>query len=301
MKQSLDFQDKTILITGSTRGIGYGYAEYLASLGANIIVNGISEKNVRRAVESLRQHTGQVAGIALPVTQGEGIVEFALEKFARIDAIINNAGIVRDAQFKNMTLEQWDEIYRVHLEGAFRINKTIWSHFMENGGGRILMTSSAAGVFGNFGQSNYSAMKAGIIGFTRTLAIEGKKHNIKVNVICPAANTDMTDALLKPELKGYFTTDKLNPVAAYLCHDACSDTGEVIEAGAGLIAKARYQYSEWFAQDNKPFGIDDVHNIWLELGQFESNVSHPAKISHFAKTVIGHIEAGQRIKDPDQL
>ena len=128
-----------------------------------------------------------MAGIALPVTQGEGIVEFALEKFARIDAIINNAGIVRDAQFKDMTLEQWDEIYRVHLEGAFRINKAIWPHFMANRGGRILMTSSAAGVFGNFGQSNYSAMKAGIIGFTRTLAIEGKKHNIKVNVICPAA------------------------------------------------------------------------------------------------------------------
>lgn len=298
MKQHLDFVDKTVLITGSTRGIGYGYAEYLASLGANVVINGIKEDNVIRAVDSLRQSSGHVVGIALPVTRGDAIVEFALDQFSRIDAVINNAGIVRDAQFKDMSFEQWDEVYRVHLEGAFRINKAVWPHFIENGGGRILMTASTAGIFGNFGQSNYSAMKAGIVGFTKTLAIEGRKYNIKVNAICPGANTDMTEALLKPELKQYFTTDKVNPVAAYLCHDACTDSGEVIEASGGLIAKGRYEYSEWFMPDDKPFGIDDVHDVWLELGRFQGKVSHPTKLSDISKAIIENNQAAAIAKKP---
>jgi NAD(P)-dependent dehydrogenase (short-subunit alcohol dehydrogenase family) len=291
MSEALDFNGKTILITGSTRGISYAYAEYLASLGANLVINGVSEQNVNAAVESLRESAGKVIGIALPVTQGEAIVDFALENFSRIDAVINNAGIVRDAQFKNMTLEEWDEIYRVHLEGAFKITKAIWPHFIDNGGGRILMTSSSAGIFGNFGQANYSAMKAGIIGFTKTLAVEGKKYNIKTNVICPGAHTDMTEGLMKPELKECMSADKVSPVAAYLCHESCDDTGAVIEASGGWIAKARYEYSELAVDLDKPFGIDEVQSLWPELNEFKTKVTHPEKISHVFKAVVAHFKA----------
>lgn len=286
----LNFEGKTILITGSTRGIGYGYAKYLAELGANIIINGVSDKNVSSALKSLAGSKGKIVGIAKPVTQGEEIVAFALANFDRIDAVINNAGIVKDAQFKNMTIEQWDEIYRVHLEGAFRITKAIWPHFLANEGGRILMTSSTAGLLGNFGQSNYAAMKAGLIGLTKNLALEGKKNNIKVNVICPGAFTDMTSELMSPKLKDYLGTDRVSPVAAYLCHDTCEDSGAVIETAAGWIAKVRYQYSEMEIDIDKPFSIDDVHGLWSELSEFKTKVTYPEKISHASKAIVAMIK-----------
>lgn len=292
MQSSLNFKGKTLLITGSTRGIGYSYAEYLAGLGANIIVNGVNEDSVQAAVHSLQKKDiqGNIVGIAKSVSQGEEIIEFALNNFPKIDAVINNAGIVRDAQFKNMTFEQWDEIYRVHLESAFRISKAIWPHFLENGGGRILMTGSTAGLVGNFGQSNYAAMKAGLIGLTKNLALEGKKYNIKVNIICPGAFTDMTKALMTPKLQAYLNPDRVSPIAAYLCHESCEDSGSIIETAAGWLAKIRYEYSEMAFDINKPFNIDDVQAIWGELSEFKTKVTHPEKISHATKAIYKLIE-----------
>ena len=293
MLPKLDFKNKTVLITGSTRGIGYGLAEHFASLGANLVINGTNADLVTKAVAALQNEGARVAGIALPVTRGEDIVAFALNAFQRVDVVINNAGIVRDSQFHNMSLEAWDEVYRVHLEGAFRITRAMWPHFMSSGGGRILMISSDAGLFGNFGQSNYSAMKAGMIGFTKALAIEGKRYDIKVNAICPAANTDMTEALMKPVLKTHFTIDRISPVAAYLCHGFCSDSGSVVSAGAGLIAKGRYQYNEVMIEDGQSFSIDDVHRVWTEISGFETNLSYPTKLSSLYNRLVAAIEAGR--------
>jgi NAD(P)-dependent dehydrogenase (short-subunit alcohol dehydrogenase family) len=291
MTAALNFSGKTIVITGSTRGIGFGYAKYLASLGANLLINGVSQYNVDAATASFQGSPGKILGLALPVSQGEEIIDFALQAFSRVDAVINNAGIVRDAQFSNMTVDEWNDVYRVHLEAAFRISKAIWPHYLEKGGGKILMTSSSAGIFGNFGQANYSAMKAGIIGLTKTLAIEGKKHKIWVNAICPAAHTDMNDALMKPELKGHMGAEKVSPVAAYLCHEACSDSGSVIEAGAGWIAKVSHQYSEVTAEAHQDFGIDTVQSLWPELNDVKkSRLTYPTKISDIFKAVAAHIQ-----------
>lgn len=286
--ESLNFDGKTIVITGSTRGIGYGYAQYLAALGANIVINGVSEENVDAAIEALECSDGRVCGIAAPVEEPEKIIHYALSEFPHIDAVINNAGIVRDAQFVNMSLVDWNVINRNHLEASFRIAKSVWPHFIEMGGGRLLFTASTAGIFGNFGQSNYGAAKAGVIGLTKTLAIEGKKHNIKVNTICPGAYTDMTAGLMDESLKEHMTADKVSPVAAWLCHENCPDSGSVIETAAGWVAKVRQEYSEVSMQDE--FSIESIRDVWPELSAFETNVTHPTKLSDSSRSIIAHIK-----------
>lgn len=286
--ESLNFDGKTIVITGSTRGIGFGYAQYLAALGANIVINGVSEENVDAACEALESSDGRVCGIAAPVEEPEEIIRFALSEFPHIDAVINNAGVVKDAQFTNMSLEDWDVIYRNHLEASFRIAKSIWPHFLEMGGGNILFTSSTAGIFGNFGQSNYGAAKAGVIGLMKTLAIEGKKHNIRVNTICPGAFTDMTAGLMDEGLKDHMTADKVSPIAAWLCHEECPDSGSVIETAAGWLAKVRHEYSEVSMPDE--FCIESIRDVWPELSAFEAKVTHPKKLSDSSRAIIAHIK-----------
>jgi 3-hydroxyacyl-CoA dehydrogenase/3a,7a,12a-trihydroxy-5b-cholest-24-enoyl-CoA hydratase len=291
MMQPLDFRGKTVLITGSTRGIGYAMAACFASRGADLVINGTNEDLLSKAIITLKGYKTRVAGVALPVNQGEDIVSFALDAFSRIDVVINNAGIIRDAQFSKMTLAEWDEVYRVNLEGAFRVSRAIWPHLIAIGGGRILMTASDAGLFGNFGQSNYSAMKAALVGLTRTLALEGKRHNIQVNAICPAANTDMTDTLMDDSLKAHFTPERVGPIAAYLCHERCRDSGSVISTGAGMIAKGRYQYNAVALGNTRPFDIDDVHAVWPELNAFATEVTYPAKLSALYESHIASIRA----------
>jgi len=147
------------------------------------------------------------------------------------------------------------------------------------------MTASSAGLHGNFGQANYSAMKAGIIGLAKTLSIEGKKHNIQVNTICPGAHTDMNDALMNPAFKQWMTTDKVSPVAAWLCHETCSESGAIVAAAAGWTAKVRYEYSEMPMDPDKPFNIDAVRDFWPELSEFKTKVSYPTKLSDIFKTI----------------
>lgn len=284
----LNFDGKTIVITGSTRGIGYSYAQYLAALGANIVINGTSEENVDSALETLECSDGKICGVTAAVEQGEEIIAYALGEFSRIDAVINNAGIVKDAQFKNMTFDEWDAVYRNHLEGSFRIAKAIWPHYLEHGGGKLLFTASAAGIFGNFGQSNYSAAKAGVIGLAKTLAIEGKQHNIKVNTICPGAYTDMTAHLIEESLKPDLTPDKVSPLAAWLCHEACQDSGAVIETAGGWIAKVRHEYSEHFLDGE--FSIQTISDLWPEISSFSHNITHPTKLSDSSKSIMANIK-----------
>ena len=284
---TLNFDGKTIVITGSTRGIGFSYAQYFAALGANIVINGTNEKNVESAIDILSSSDGKVCGIAMPVEQGENIISYALSEFPKIDVLINNAGIVQDAKFSNMSQENWDSVYKNHLEASFRLAKAIWPHFIENQSGRILFTASSAGLFGNFGQANYSAAKAGIIGLAKTLAIEGKKHQIKVNTILPGAYTDMNAHLMDKELIEGMGADKVSPVAAWLCHENCADTGSVIEAAAGLIAKVRTEYTTQNLNGN--FSIENVRDIWDTLSSFEHHVSHPDSIIDVMKAIKKNI------------
>ena len=167
---------------------------------------------------------------------GANIVKTAVDTFGRVHIIINNAGILRDTSFKNMTPDQLNPVLDVHLRGAFYVTQPAWQLMRDQGYGRIINTSSGAGIFGNFGQTNYGAAKMGLVGFTRVLAVEGAKNNIKANAIAPVALTRMTEDILGP-LADKLGPEFITPVVTYLAHEDCEVTGEVYTVGGGHVAR----------------------------------------------------------------
>jgi NAD(P)-dependent dehydrogenase (short-subunit alcohol dehydrogenase family) len=244
----LRFEGRVAIVTGAGRGLGRSYARLLAARGASVVVNdvgaaldgtGASEEPAKSVVEEILA----AGGIAVADTHsvasaegGEAIVAHALEAFGRVDIVVNNAGILRDKAFHNMTGEMWDAVHGTHLRGAFNVTKPAYGRMRAQGHGRIVMTSSPAGTYGNFGQANYSAAKMGLIGFARTISVEGAKFDVKANVVSPNAATRMTEGLTG-ELGPFMQPEKVAPVVAYLCHPSCTLAGEVLSAGAGRIAR----------------------------------------------------------------
>lgn len=171
------------------------------------------------------------------VTDGDKIVKTAIDAFGRIDILVNNAGILRDVSFTKMKDQDWDLIYDVHLKGSYKTTKAAWEHMKEQKYGRIIMVTSAAGLYGNFGQTNYSAMKLALVGFANALAIEGAKLGIKVNTIAPLAGSRMTETIMPPELVKALKPEFVVPLVAYLCHDTADSTGGIYEVGAGWVSK----------------------------------------------------------------
>jgi NAD(P)-dependent dehydrogenase (short-subunit alcohol dehydrogenase family) len=190
------------------------------------------------AKASLRAFTKAVANhdsVATP-EGGKAIVDTAIAAFGRVDIVINNAGILRDKSFHNMTPDLVDPVLDVHLRGAFNVTQPAYVHMKEQGYGRIVSTASGAGIFGNFGQANYGAAKMGLVGFTRVLAVEGAKNNIKANVIAPVAKSRMTEDLMG-DLVERFAPEFVSPLVAWLVHEDVPVTGEIYSVGAGHIAR----------------------------------------------------------------
>src|SRR6478752_7218047 len=244
----LGFEGKVAIITGAGGGLGRSHALELAKRGALIVVNdlggsgdgqGGSHTAAQQVVDEIKAAGGEAVASYDSVATPEGgasIVQTAVDTFGRIDIVINNAGILRDAAFKNMDAAKLEPVIDVHLKGAFYVTQAAWAHMREANYGRIVNTSSAAGIFGNFGQTNYGAAKMGIVGLTRVLAVEGAKNNIKVNAIAPVARTRMTEELLGP------VAEKLGPeyitsVVTYLAHEDCPVSGEVYSCGGGRVAR----------------------------------------------------------------
>jgi 3-hydroxyacyl-CoA dehydrogenase/3a,7a,12a-trihydroxy-5b-cholest-24-enoyl-CoA hydratase len=172
------------------------------------------------------------------VADGARIIQTALDQFGRLDIVIHNAGILRDTSFHKMTGDDWEAIYRVHLYGGFQVLHAAWPHLRDQGYGRVVVTSSAAGLYGNFGQANYGSAKLGLLGLVNTLAVEGQKRNVLVNTIAPLAGSRLTETILPPEMVAALRPDYVAPLVAYLCHESNRETGQVFEAGAGWFADA---------------------------------------------------------------
>ncbi|MGH9035158.1 MAG: SDR family NAD(P)-dependent oxidoreductase, partial [Acidimicrobiia bacterium] len=199
----IGFEGKGAIVTGAGGGLGREHALLLASRGAQLVINdlggavdgtGASTGPAQKVVEEIEAAGGVAVADTNSVASkegGEAMVQTALDAFGRVDIVINNAGILRDKSFSNMTDELWDPVLDVHLRGAMCVTRAAWPHLREQNYGRVVCTSSAAGIFGNFGQTNYGAAKMGLVGFTRALAQEGAKHNIKANAIAPVAKTRM--------------------------------------------------------------------------------------------------------------
>ncbi|MGH9276441.1 MAG: SDR family oxidoreductase [Acidimicrobiales bacterium] len=244
----LGFDGKVAIITGAGGGLGRSHALDLAKRGALVVVNdlggsadgtGHSETAAQKVVEEIKAAGGEAVANYDSVATPEGganIVKTAVDTFGRIDIIINNAGILRDTSFKNMTPDQVNPVLDVHLRGAFYVTQPAWQIMRDQGYGRIVNTSSGAGIFGNFGQTNYGAAKMGLVGFTRVLAVEGAKNNIKANVIAPVAKTRLTEELFG-EAMDKLAPELVTPVVTYLAHEDCPVSGEVYSVGGGRVAR----------------------------------------------------------------
>lgn len=178
------------------------------------------------------------------VENGERIVETAISTFGRIDVLVNNAGILRDISFKHMQDSDWDAVMQVHLRGSYKCAKAAWPHFRKQKYGRIINTTSASGLFGSFGQCNYSAAKLALVGLTQTLAKEGVKNNILCNVIAPIAASRMTETVWPPEMLANIAPEWVVPFVAVLVHSSNSETGSIFEVGGGHMAKIRWERSK---------------------------------------------------------
>ena len=244
----LRFDGRVVIITGAGGGLGRSHALELARRGASILVNdpgaaldgsGSSTFAADRVVEEI----AAMGGIAAPNHDsvstphgGQGIVQAALDAFGRVDVLVNNAGILRDKAFHHMDTTMIDAVIDVHLKGALYVSQPAYRVMREQGYGRIVNTSSASGLFGNFGQANYGAAKAGLAGLTRVLAIEGAGHGIKVNAIAPIASTRMTQDVLG-DFAAKVSPESVSPLVAFLAHEECPVSGNVYSVAGGRIAR----------------------------------------------------------------
>jgi len=245
----LRYDGRVAIVTGAGHGLGRRHALELAARGAKVVVNdlggdrtgaGASAGPAQEVVEEIKKNGGEAVANPDNVATEDGaraIVRTALEAFGKLDILINNAGILRDKSFKNMTPDLFDTVIAVHLRGSFLVSNAAWPHLRDNGYGRIVNTSSPAGIYGNFGQANYATAKMGLIGFTKTLAHEGAKYDIKANAIAPVAATRMTEDLLPADFLGKLGVEKVTPLVAYLVHESNEETGQVYTVGGGRIAK----------------------------------------------------------------
>ncbi|KAJ7593024.1 peroxisomal hydratase-dehydrogenase-epimerase [Mycena floridula] len=271
---SLSFKGHTVVITGAGGGLGKTYALLFASRGANIVVNDFNKEAAEKVVNEIVQAGGKAVANNSSATDGNAVIQTAINNFGSVTILLNNAGILRDKGFKNMSDKEWDQIMEVHIKGSFACTKAAWPHFRKQKFGRIINTASAAGLYGNFGQANYSAAKMGLVGFTKTLAREGVKYGIKAIVIAPIAASQMTATVMPPDMLANMKPEFVAPFVAAVCHpDGPDASGRVFEVGAGYIAEVRWQRATGaIFKPDASFTPSAVKAKWEEIVDF----SHPS-------------------------
>ena len=260
----VDLDGRVAIVTGAGGGLGREHALLLASRGAKVLVNdlggtrdgeGGGSEMADAVVTEIRDAGGEAIANYASVADADGatsMVNDALHEWGRIDVVVNNAGILRDVSFANLTTEALDAVLKVHLYGTFHVSMAAWPHLKEQGYGRIVNTTSGSGMYGNFGQSNYAAAKAGITGLSRTLAHEGRKYGIGVNVIAPVAASRMTEDIMPDQLLELLQPENVSGLVTYLCSEACTTTGEIFSVGGGYVARIAIVEGEGVAFDHTP-------------------------------------------------
>ncbi|MDO9620771.1 MAG: SDR family NAD(P)-dependent oxidoreductase, partial [Moraxellaceae bacterium] len=286
------------IVTGAGNGLGRSHALLLGSLGAKVVVNdlgggahgdGKSSAAADKVVEEIRAMGGEAVANYDSVEHGDKIVQTALDAFGTVDIVINNAGILRDVSFAKMTQGDWDLILKVHLTGSMSVTHAAWPIMREKGYGRIIMTTSAAGIYGNFGQANYCAAKLGLVGLASCLAEEGRAKGIQVNTIAPIAASRLKATIMPPELLANLKPEKVSPLVAWLCHEDCEETKGVFEVGAGYISKLRWERSLGHAFPlTKAFSIDDLAAKWDAVTDF-TDAEHPANVNDSFAPILHNI------------
>ncbi|KAL0820436.1 hypothetical protein ABMA28_006310 [Loxostege sticticalis] len=297
----LRYDGRVAVVTGAGGGLGKAYALLLASRGAKVVVNdlgsardGSGKSNFADAVvKEIKDKGGVAVADYNSVVEGEKIIKTAIDNFGRIDILINNAGILRDKSFLKLPEQDWDLIQAVHLKGAYKTTHAAWDYFRKQKFGRVIMTASNAGIYGNFGQSNYSAAKMGLVGFANTLALEGDKYNIKVNTIVPTAASRLTEDILPPEMFQAMKPELIAPVVAYMVHESFEDNGAVIDSTLGYANKLHYVRSLGTPLKKKPSDpvtIESVKQFWPQVVDMKN-------AKHFEKIAEVSIDLAQKLQE----
>ncbi|CAI4046494.1 hypothetical protein SUVZ_11G2220 [Saccharomyces uvarum] len=297
MSEKLSFKDRVVVITGAGGGLGKVYALAYAARGAKVVVNdlggtlGGSGHNSRAAdlvVDEIKKSGGvAVANYDSVNENGEGIIQTAIKEFGRVDVLINNAGILRDVSFAKMTESEFASVVDVHLTGGYKLSRAAWPHMRSQKFGRIINTASPAGLFGNFGQANYSAAKLGLVGLAETLAKEGAKYNINVNSIAPLARSRMTENVLPPHILKQLGPEKIVPLVLYLTHESTKVSNSIFELAAGFYGQIRWERSsgQIFNPDPKTYTPEAILNKWKEITDFKdkpfNKTQHPYQLSDY--------------------
>ena len=275
------YDGRVALITGAGTGLGRAHALLMASRGARIVVNdlAVSRDTGRSVAQSVVDEITAAGGTAVADTNsvataagGQAMVQLAIDTYGGLDIVVNNAGIVRDKTFAKMTMEQVEPVFDVHLTGAFNVTLPAYRHMKDKLYGRIISTTSAAGLFGNFGQTNYGAAKMGLIGMTRVIALECAKYNIKANIVAPIAATAMSAGILDAEWERRLKPELVSPVVAYLAHEQCNVNGEIFSVAAGRVA--RIFIGEGRGIYNPDLKMEDVRDSWSKI-MSEENYAVP--------------------------
>ena len=292
------FDDQVAIVTGAGGGLGHAYALALAERGARVVVNDLGcardgAGNVPApadaVVAEIRAAGGQAVANYDSVATPEGgahIVQTALQSFGRVDILINNAGIIRDKTFPKLTPEMWAEVIAVHLSGAYYVTHPAFLAMREQNYGRIVFTTSSAGLFGNFGQTNYGAAKMGIVGFMNCLKLESERYNILVNCVAPLAFTRINEEIIPEELQASLKPEYVAPLVLYLCARECSVSGGIYNAAMGyfshtaLVTSPAVQIS---ARGQIPT-IEEIQQQWNQIDMVGNQVFNDAVSALFALT-----------------
>ena len=276
---TLDYNGKVVIVTGAGGGLGRCHALEFARRGAKVVVNdlggavdgsGGSSEAADKVVEEIKTAGGEAISNGSSVTDDAGVanmVQQTMDAFGRIDVLVNNAGVLRDKSFAKMEIADFDFVVDVHLFGTMKPTKAVWPIMKEQGYGRIMVTSSSSGLYGNFGQSNYGAAKLGVVGFINTLKLEGQKDNIHINALAPVAWTRMTSNLMPPEMEEALAPEQVTPAVVFMCSEQ-APTGKIICAGAGAYAAAQIVETRGMYLGTAPTA-EDVAENWEQISKLD--------------------------------